>query len=284
MPPTLHHQILGDPQAPRSLLFMHGFPGSWLQAKFLEEHLSDHDARVISIDRPGYGHSPPINRNRLPTFFNQLQDLLEHLQVKDFGSIGVSGGAPYALMIAHQFRGRVRSLTQICGLVPLSREFLPAFHPTQTRLLRTLPQLPLFVLQPLADAALKSFDPEKKIAWLLSRLSPEDREVLSEARTQSVFLESMREARRQAASGIIFDGKTYAHDFVRARGITPEAMANIPIQLWHGERDHILSSQMSVLFHRKFQHSQLHVLPEEGHYSLPVRRASEILASSFASW
>src|SRR5688572_8548642 len=95
----------GDP-AGLPVVFLHGTPGSRLSRPD-EQALSG--IRLITMDRPGYGRSDPVERSTLLGVADDVGALTTALGIERFGVAGFSGGAPYALAcgvrLAHRLTG-----------------------------------------------------------------------------------------------------------------------------------------------------------------------------------
>ena len=90
----------GDPSH-RPLLFFHGFPGSHLQASALEPFLIKHKFFLVATDRPGYGGSTSSGSKF--DYLDLLRELLNQMNIQKFDVLGVSGGSPWAHLMASRF-------------------------------------------------------------------------------------------------------------------------------------------------------------------------------------
>lgn len=73
---------------------MHGTPGSRLAAGGTHKYCESNLIRLITIDRPGYGHSTLGHGRGMSDFINDVEYLLDFLGVKQFKTVGTSGGGP----------------------------------------------------------------------------------------------------------------------------------------------------------------------------------------------
>jgi pimeloyl-ACP methyl ester carboxylesterase len=95
---TLAYAEYGDPDAP-PVLFCHGTPGSRHSGVVFD----DQPVRVLVPDRPGIGSSDPLPdaRTDAPAAFQSWRDdvaaFTDALGVEEYGVVGFSGGAPFAL-------------------------------------------------------------------------------------------------------------------------------------------------------------------------------------------
>lgn len=82
------------------VLYFHGHPGSRLEANLLHEDARALGATLISVDRPGIGHSTR-NPGRTPSdHAKDVDELVDQLGIKDYKILAVSGGGPYGLASA----------------------------------------------------------------------------------------------------------------------------------------------------------------------------------------
>ena len=54
-------------------------------------------ARVLALDRPGYGLTSPHTNRTYLDFAQDVQELINHLSISKFGVVGYSSGGPHAL-------------------------------------------------------------------------------------------------------------------------------------------------------------------------------------------
>lgn len=100
------------------LVCFHGTPGSRVEAGEVRRMLAElQSIRLITIDRPGYGHSTPAPENyAVLDFTKDVEELLDRLGISEFMIYGVSGGGPYALACAYYFpRSRLIATGIMCG-------------------------------------------------------------------------------------------------------------------------------------------------------------------------
>ncbi|PZR88826.1 MAG: hypothetical protein DLM68_06890 [Hyphomicrobiales bacterium] len=120
----------------RPLLALHGYGASLFSWRHLPPALPDR--RVIRIDFPGHGRSPPRldDRYRLADHARAVLEFIESQGLQEFDLVGHSIGGGVALMIAVDFmerrRNSIRSLTLVDSLALAQRIpwlLQPAFSP-----------------------------------------------------------------------------------------------------------------------------------------------------------
>lgn len=81
----------------RPVIYLHGFPMCRLEAMAFDAPASRANVRIIAPDRPGIGHSSFIANRTILDHAENVKALSQHLSLRRFAILGVSGGAPYAL-------------------------------------------------------------------------------------------------------------------------------------------------------------------------------------------
>src|SRR5215467_10587987 len=78
------------------VIFCHGWPSSRTMARLAEEPARDLGIRIISPDRPGISGSSLQANRKLADWPRLLERIVEHLEIREFRMLAISGGAPYA--------------------------------------------------------------------------------------------------------------------------------------------------------------------------------------------
>ena len=253
------------------LIFFHGFPGTHKQGQIFEPWAAEFDLRILCPDRPGYGDSPARSGSGLMDFIQGLEVVLDQKKIDRFYLVGVSGGNPAAVCAAEYFGPRVLALGSICGLAPYA-ENRDDFSVSIRRAFDLARRTPEVLLRMILNPLVRNFNPTERLTQMIGSLAPVDQEVLEDPVIMAALLESMDLALKQGPAGIIFDLKSFSSPW-------PVDLTKIkcPHFLWHGEQDHILPASMSRYLSDRIPHSKLRLFPTEGHYSLPIRRAREVL-------
>lgn len=90
----------GDPNGEPVIAF-HGFPGCRLEPWPHHRTFVGHSVRLISPDRPGSGNSTFQPDRVVIDYPKDVVELADHLGTEQFGILGISGGAPYAVSCAN---------------------------------------------------------------------------------------------------------------------------------------------------------------------------------------
>lgn len=265
---------VGDP-AGTPVVFCHGFPGSRLESRLVAAAALRAGARLVAPDRPGYGLSDPKPGRALPDFADDVTELAGVLGLDRFRVLGVSGGGPYALALARRLPERVEAVAVVCGLGPLSRpEALAAMHwPARLGFgtARSSPRLNRLLFGEVLGRLMR-LSPEIALALLTVRMPARDRQVLARPEVRAVIRAALWEGVRQGPGGPLLDMALYAREWpFDPAGITA------PASFWHGEADATVPLSHTRLVAAALPEARVHIVPGEGHFSLPVDHAEAIL-------
>ncbi len=271
---TLGYFEMGNPEG-EACFFFHGFPGSSRQILVIQHLEVFKKFRIIAIDRPGFGDSSYKSTRLNIEIVDLVQELAAHLEIEKFHLLGVSGGGAPAFLVADRLRSKTLSLNVISGLGPLAeREFLQLMTPITQWFLRIGKNFPFLAARVLdvAHAQVRSGRSMSR-AKLLHWLPSEDVNILMQPSIRTVFRESMGHAFKQGGSGVALEIKIFHQDW----GIQDWNFP-FPVHLWHGLNDRVVPPEHSRKLAARIPHAELHLLENEGHYSLPILRIEEILA------
>lgn len=264
---------IGHPQG-EPLIYFHGFPGSRLEARFAENAAEDLRVRIIGIDRPGYGSSDPKPGRTLMDWPDDIIELADRLAIDRLRVLGASGGAPYALACAFKMPARLQAVGIACGLGPIDQPGTMVHMEVVNRLgLRLARMAPLMVKPLFAIAALGiRYYPEILIGHMGRRVGEPDRELLNRPGLKAILLDSFKESLRSGLLGPARDMEIYA----RPWGFRLEQIT-MTVHLWHGEKDVIVPPSMGEYVSKALRNCRSTFLPLEGHFSLLINQAREIL-------
>ena len=259
------------------VMFCHGWPSSCTMARLTDEPARDLGIRIISLDRPGISGSSLQPDRKLSDWPRVVERIVEHLGVREFRILAISGGAPYAYATAVAMPQRVQAIAIVGGappmaelvagegLLPLYRWML-ALYRTRPRLLRRLFHLvrPVLSLRP----------PVRFRPLLLKMLMLRqcDAESLRDAAAFEAIFESQRRAWRSSAEGVMADAQIYAQPW----GFAIEDI-RVPVRLWHGKEDRAFSVHLAEQVAKRLPNCKARFVDDAGHYSLPIRHMREIL-------
>lgn len=257
------------PETGFPVLYFHGWPGSRLEAGFF--HVPG--VQLIGVDRPGYGLSDPHPGRKLTDFPQDVAQLADHLHLKKFAIVGMSGGGPYAAACAYALKDRVTKVAIIAGLGPPEA---PGMGSSRVGLLLDLGQRPFasVVLLNLMRTLVHDKRAEKHFHRIKQRVprATRDHEAMTPDFLQ-MLLSSVREGLRSSAKGPASDARIYGERW-------PFSLSDIrvPVRIWHGTDD--MQVPVSIGRHyEKFIPTARGTFPEgEGHVSIVVNHLESIIA------
>ena len=259
----------GDPKG-KPLFYFHGWPASRLSAAYYDILANKLNIRIIAPDRPGFGLSDFQPNRTLLDWPDDVRVLADHLKIKKFAVMGVSGGGPYAAVCAYKIPERLTNVGIVVGLGLIS-------GPESVGGLLWLSKVGWLTFQyPLvrkASAYLQYLNARYGLFAGLNRLAwgRADRKLLDDASMSRRLSATGREGFRQGYKGPEFDLKLFTSDWgfdlknIRAK-----------TYLWYGEKDQNASLAMGKHYASKIKGSKLTVYPREGHL-ISVTHAPEIL-------
>lgn len=256
----------------KPLFYFHGLPGSRLDAKLMEPVSERTNARIIAIDRPGFGLSDFLPGRRLLDWPDDVCQLADALRLDRFSVIGVSGGGPYVAVCALKIPDRLHSAGIVCGLGPPD-------VPGATRGMKGLGRFGLYLsrrapwaLTPFYNAAVGLLRRDPGRFHLAGAISGPDRPVLSRVDIRSILNASFFETVRNGVEGGVWELSLHG----RPWGFSLEQIP-MEVHLWHGDLDYTVPPCMARYQADTIPRCRARFLPDDGHFSLPINHAEEIL-------
>ncbi len=241
------------------VMFFHGTPGSWIMARFVGPKAGELGVRLIAPERPGYGLSDLQLQRRLVDWPEDVAELSDFLNLERFAVVGVSGGGPYAIVCAWKLAGRIVAAGVISSLAlvdRVKRELNYSYQLTALAVRRTwFINLALGFL----DLCARRY-PEILIKGMGLAAPWEDKKILSQPEIQITQIDSVMEAFRGGPRGTALELKLYDQPW----GFEVEEI-KIPVHLWHGEADLIVSVQMGRYLADHIPTCQARFIPRAGH-------------------
>jgi len=276
---TVGFRVYGDPDG-EPLFLLHGFPGSRLSGELLDGAAGRHGLRVVAPDRPGIGLSSPKPGRRLLDYPGDVGRLADALGIERFAVTGVSGGGPYALACAFALPERLSAASVVCGLGPPETPAATSGMALGERLSyevgRRFPGFSGWFLERVARWARRN---EAGFLRSVEATLPEaDRRALARPEVRRNFVEDFLEAFRQG-------GREVGRDLellTRPWGFRL-ADVRIRVHLHHGEVDRTVPVQAGRYLAQAIPDCAATFYPDDGHFSLIVDRADELVEGVAAS-
>ena len=271
---ALGYAEYGDP-AGKPVFFFHGWPGSRLQRHPDDAIAASLGARLITIDRPGFGLSDFKPGRTLLDWPDDVAELADILQIEQFAAVGISGGGPYLLACAFKIPHRLTRAAVISGLAPLDWPGATGGMPWSTRvglsvMKRTPWWLPNLLLGPVARRTRQ--DPE----WVSKRIPGSfptiDRDMYARPDIKAMMQKDLTEAYRNGTDALAWELAM----LVQPWGFRLENFRS-KFSLWHGEADRTTPFTMGTYMARMLPECEARFYPGEGH-TLIFNHWQEILA------
>ena len=270
-----------------TVFYLHGFPGSRLSGVFFDKPGKRLGARIIAVERPGVGISSPQPGRKLLDHANDIRELAEHLNVRSYGIIGVSGGGPYALACAYSLpEENLKSVSVVCGMGPIDMG-TKGMNWSNWLIFKGLIYFPALVrwLQGRVVSVLNSLPNEKIVDAVTKRMSQrssnwlggngKDMRILSDPEFLTMMLDFYREHYRQGVDGFMEEGRVLTSNW----GFSVEDIRpSIPTQLWYSRQDNNVPLRMGeAIAARLGSRPDLHVIQNETHLGLVLNHSFNAL-------
>jgi pimeloyl-ACP methyl ester carboxylesterase len=269
----------GDPGG-QPVLHLHGTPGSRLEVGIPAARRAAEDlgVRLIAPDRPGVGLSP-FRRFSIRGYLRLVRGFADALGLERFAVTGVSSGGKYACACAS---GLPDLVTRAVLASSTCSSDLPGARATWSRddrLVYTLASRAPWLLRLMFAKFIHDIrrDP-MAIFPMMKGLGPADQEILRREDFRQMFAQNAAEAFRQG-------GRGPAHDYTleaRPWGV-PLGQIRVPIEIWHGEDDRLVSPRASRILAAALPGAVTHFVPGEGHLLMAGNHARNALRSALSS-
>lgn len=260
---TLAYAEWGDP-AGSPVALMHPTPGCRLYCPDnypIERSSADVGARVITVDRPGFGRSDVHPGRTLAAWASDLAVLLDELGLDRVGVVGISGGGPHAISFAHAFPERVTRLGLVCSMPPI--DVVWDRVPSEQRAIVDLAGRD-------RDGAFAAF--RERAGWLslpLERITapeafPEvERWIVTDPQARAALMAELDEARRPGLDGAAWDRVCLDTSWgFSAADLRPETI------VWSGSRDAVLGPDAFAYFRATIPGARAITWEGDGHRTL----------------
>lgn len=255
------------------VVYFHGMPASRLEALLLDQTAHKLGLKVLAPDRPGFGQSSFQPERKITDTIDDIRQLADQLQLERFHVLGLSGGCPYALACSWGLPEYVIQTTIIAGMGEFANSSYTGEMPTFARLtLQAAARFPRTIqtIYGTVVVALVKGNSGLLQKLLGSNTCQPDRD---DPKTAALFTAASQETFAQGGHGAAYELTLLSKPW----GFRSEDI-RIPVKLWHGAQDKTVPPNMSREQHERIHASTLTILPEEGHFSLPVNQMERILA------
>lgn len=219
-------------------------------------------ARVITIDRPGYGLSDFQSNRTLLDWPEDVEGLADALGFDRFSVSGISGGAPYVAACAFKIPQRLTAAAIISGLGPTdwlgAVEGMPRERRFGVRLARSAPWLVRPLLWLMSNPRR---NPKRFYERMVGQSSRVDRAILARPEIRAMLTRNWSEANRHGVHGYAWETVIFSRPWgFRLEDIPME------VHLWHGEEDASMPVAVGRHMAEVIPRCIATFLPEEGHF------------------
>jgi pimeloyl-ACP methyl ester carboxylesterase len=254
----------------------HGHGSSRLEALALTDAAQKARVRLIAFDRPGIGFSSPKNGDRLRDWPHDVAEAADQLGIDRFAVQGMSAGAPYALACAHELQSRVSACSLVSAVPPPGMALLagPALRRFAWFVARTFPNY--------LRRRLKEFRPDEiseamvraRMVRIGQWLGGEDLRLMQDPTKLELLARTMLETGRQNGEG----NRNEIERLARPWGFDIRKIAT-PIFLFHGNQDRIMHIGPARRMARALRNCVATFYAGEGHFSVLVNKADELMGA-----
>jgi len=254
----------GDPDG-SPIVALHGTPSCGAGFAWADAAARARGLRIVAPDRPGIGRSDPVAMTAVAEYAAELEGLVDALEISRFVVLGYSGGAPYALAVAHGLASRVDAAVVVAGAGEIgewaSLKDLARSDRQLTRLALHTPAVARVVLR-IGDVGARAA-PRLSLRSVATEMPASDRRVLADFASPEAALEMFTAALAHRAAGVVTDYALLA----RPWGV-PLGEITVPVRCWHGSGDTLVPLAHSEALCERLGNAQLTTWPGEGHLAL----------------
>jgi pimeloyl-ACP methyl ester carboxylesterase len=271
----LSYRESGHPEGPL-VFYFHGIPGSRIEAALCADESQQAGVHLVSIDRPGMGSSTYQACRRILDWPGDVEQLAAHFGYVDapFGIIGMSGGAPYAAACAVRMPHRLSHVAIVSGHAPMNAPgTCPGNQDKMIELVARRPRLAKMGFR-LIDRRLDR-RPDKVVAVLTKKWTAADRQLIQcDRQLYRQLVQNLNESVRCGPDGLVTDIRLLACPW----GFPLCQIQGVPVSLWQGGCDPIVTPSMGHYLHRQIAGSELTLDPRAGHVTMLKWHIPEILS------
>ncbi len=272
----LGYDEYGAPEG-KPVFFFHGHPGSRLDWPSLVDNANsaaELNARIIAVDRPGYGLSDFNSGQQFLDWPDDVVELADALQLDRFAVLGYSGGGPYAAACAFKISERLTATAIVSGMGPVDApgttdggSWIFAGKGSVTRRLTLM----------MTSLGLRK-KPDQFISKMKESLKGPDKEfAVNNPEILKGFLDSFSEALRQGIAGAQQEAGLYTQPW----GFQLEDISS-EIHLWHGEQDYQVLVSVGRYVAGALPNCHASFIENEGHLTLIHNYVRNVLGTLIA--
>lgn len=262
---SVKFNIVGVTNLEKVVFYSHGFPASRLEAAVAQREAQRLGLTLIALDRPGFGGSEWYRGRRFEDWAEDVALVADHLGVRRFSILGVSGGTPTAVAAAAVLGERVSMLTIVSGVGPVKgMSSTKGMNPVNRWLLLLGAGMPWLGRQVIWGVAhLWRVFPRLVTLWFGLLLPAADLQIVSRREVGLILMKNIREALVQGVRGTVSEFMLLASDWNALL-----SRVRVPTTIWHGDADTYVPLVMGENLHRGIPGSVFHKVVGGGHFMI----------------
>ena len=273
---TLKYLVEGDPSGV-ALVLHHGTPGAGVTYPQFDRACRERGVALLQYTRAGYGGSTRRAGRSVGDVTEDVSDLLDHLGVEEFLTLGWSGGGPHALACAALLPGRCLAAATGAGVAPFETDgeldFLAGMGPeNEVEIGAAVSGLEDLVPYLEGEAAAFRRTTPEEIADALGGLVSE----VDRAYATGEFAEHLHAGLTRATDEGIWGWADDDLAFTRSWGFRLADVTGVPVSVWQGREDRMVPFAHGVYLADHVPGARRHLYDDEGHLSL-VGRVGDIV-------
>lgn len=255
----------GDP-AGQPIIFYHG-TGSHIQGMCLHKPGIRYGFRIIAPDRPGIGQSDFRSHWTVLEHAIDMAELADHLMIKSFGAIGISGAGPTLMASAFAIPHRLKCVIELACAMPLynDKEAIKQLGAMDRLYAKLGTRLPLAAFQfPFAimGIIMKLMKKPKLFAKMFkSSLCASDQTIFALPDFQYFFIKDFQTLFSHGSKAAAYDAQTVYKDW----GFNI-ADIDTHIEGFHGTEDKFVPIKFSEYMAKTVKKAHLNPITGQGHF------------------
>jgi pimeloyl-ACP methyl ester carboxylesterase len=253
----------GDPSG-KPLFFFPGTPSGRLFHHPDESIAVSVGARIIALDRPGYGLSDFQPRRTILDWPQDVVQLGNALKLDRFAVAGISGGGPYVAACALKIPDRLTAAGIVSGVGPTDGPGRTRGMSRERRLGVMVGRHTPWLTRPLLW--LKSNpqrDAGRYFEGIAAQSSRTDRAILARPEVRSMLIQNWMDATRAGLRGYAWETRLFS----RPWGFRLEDI-RMQVHLWHGEEDASVPLSLAQHVAQAIPDCHATLVHSEGHFLL----------------
>ncbi len=266
---------VGAGDSERSVLVMHGTPGSGLLYGPWIEDAAARGIRLISYDRPGYGGSSDLPGRSIADGAADVKAIADDLGIGRMAVWGWSGGGPYALACAALLPDLVVACAVLASMAPWDAPGLDFFAGMGQD---NVEEIKLYLSDPVASRVRNKQDRDEVLATTLDQQNEMLESLLSAVDAAVLTGEFAEWMLRHTQDGLAPGDQGWWDD--GAAEFLPWGFdigsVSVPVKVWHGRHDRFVPLQHGQWLADTVPGAEAALSDADGHLTLVTQRLGDV--------